>query len=354
MNPTYFTFQEIMGQAAAWKATLEEVSGKAAELRALLSRGAYQRALFIGCGSTYNVSLSAARTFQGLTGLDARGLPSSEVFLFPQLWLSHARRTLLVAISRSGETTETLRAVEYFRQEWGQDVVTITCDGGSTLPTLGTLTLLTQGAREKSIAQTRSFSSMLIASQVMAAIAAGRDDLLQAMQGLPALGDDLMARHQGLAKQMGEDSSIQRFNFLGSGPNYGLACEGMLKCMEMSLSSSASFHFLEFRHGPISMADGVTLIVALASDFAFEEEAAVLWQAQELGAKILLIAEDGDRLGSGHPDCAVYLHSGLPDVARGVLYLPMMQLMAYYRALAKGLNPDKPANLDFAVKLRLR
>ena len=350
-NKTGYTYQEIMGQTAAWKATLREVSGKAAEVKGLLSRRAFQRVLFIGCGSTYYASLSAARVFQGLTGLQAHALPSSEVLLFPQLWLSHNGPTLLVAISRSGETTETLRAVELFRKDWGQEVLTITCHDDSTLPTMSTLTLVALEAREKSIAQTRSFSSMFVASQAMAAIAAGRDDLLQALQQLPALGDDLMVRHQGLATQLGQDSSIQSLCFLGSGPHYGLACEGMLKAKEMSLSTSASFHFLEFRHGPISMADRATLIVGLVSDSAYEYEVSVLWQAQKLGARILLMAENGDRLGSGHPDYSVYLHSGLPELVRGALYLPIMQLLAYHRTLAKGLNPDRPANLEFTVRL---
>ncbi len=347
----YHIWQEITGQTTAWKATLKEVAGKAADVKGLLSRRAFQRVLFIGCGSTYYASLSAARIFQGLTGLEARALPSSEVFLFPQLWLSQGGPALLVAISRSGETTETLRAVELFRKNWGQDVLAITCHDESTLPTMSTLTLVAPEAREKSIAQTRSFSSMLIASQAMAAIAAGRDDLLQALQSLPALGEDLLKREQSLATQLGQDPSIQSFCFLGSGPHYGLACEGMLKTKEMSLSTSASFHFLEFRHGPISMADCQTLIVGLVSDSAYEEEVAVLWQAQKLGARILLMAEHGDRLGSGRPDYSVYLHSGVPELVRGALYLPTMQLLAYHRALAKGLNPDKPANLEFAVRL---
>ena len=143
--------------------------------------------------------------------------------------------------------------------------------------------------------------------------------------------------------------SLQRFFFLGSGPNYGLACETMLKMKEMSLSYSEAYHFMEFRHGPKSMVDRSSLVVGLVSEEAREQEIAVLKEMQELGATILALADY--EFGLEEFDHIVAFKSGTSDWARGVLYLPLLQLLAYHRAMAKGLDPDHPAHLDAVVKL---
>jgi glucosamine--fructose-6-phosphate aminotransferase (isomerizing) len=123
----------------------------------------------------------------------------------------------------------------------------------------------------------------------------------------------------------------------------------MLKLKEMSLTSSEAFHFLEFRHGPKSMVDERTLVVGLLSDAARELEMAVLREMQELGARVLILADSGDNLGWA--DQVVAFEAGLPELACLPLYLPVLQLFAYYRSIRKGLNPDAPRHLDAVVQL---
>ena len=137
--------------------------------------------------------------------------------------------------------------------------------------------------------------------------------------------------------------------FLGSGPRYGLACEAMLKLKEMSLTTSEAYHFLEFRHGPKSMVDEGTLVVGLLSEAAREAEVAVLREMKELGGRILVLTEAKD--GLDWADHVVCFQSDLPEVTRLPLYLPTLQLLAYYRAVGKGLDPDAPRNLDAVVQL---
>jgi glucosamine--fructose-6-phosphate aminotransferase (isomerizing) len=145
-----------------------------------------------------------------------------------------------------------------------------------------------------------------------------------------------------LAREIGENLDYDRFYFLGSGIRYGLASEGNLKMKEMTLTHSEPFHFLEFRHGPMSMVNEKAVIVGLVSEKNFKHEQAVLEEMRELGGTIL-------SFGESRTDVA--FHSGIPENARGVLYLPVLQLMAFYRSLAKGLNPDRPTNLTAVITL---
>jgi glucosamine--fructose-6-phosphate aminotransferase (isomerizing) len=207
---------------------------------------------------------------------------------------------------------------------------------------MATATIAIAAGQERSIAQTRSFASMYVATTAMAAVLAERSDMLDAMRGLPEVGDRLIARYDDLARSIGSDLDLDRFYFLGSGPRYGLACETNLKMKEMTLTHSEPFHFLEFRHGPKSMVGESTLTIGLLSDVNRAPEAAVLDEMRQLGGRTLSLAES---------DADVTFGSGLPASVRNVLYLPILQLMAYHRAMAKDLNPDEPAHLDAVVQL---
>lgn len=344
------TQNEILGQVTAWQSALDEIEAKREALRAFGTEAQFSDIIFTGCGSTYYLSLVAASLFQEHTVWSARAAPASELLLFPDMVLPSARgRTLLVTISRSGATTETLRAAQAFKKRQGPSVVAISCDEDSPLVTESIMALIAGEAKEQSIAQTRSFSSMLILTQAWAWLL-DNERHLQALGSLPAVGDRLISENCDLAKQLGEDSDLERFFFLGSGPRYGLACEAMLKMKEMSLSYSEAFHFMEFRHGPMSMVNDATLVVGLLSDTALDYEAAVLEEMRALGARTLVLAEDKGKKPLP-ADYLVCFESGLPESVRGVLYMPVLQLLAYHRAMCKGLNPDTPEHLSAVVML---
>jgi glucosamine--fructose-6-phosphate aminotransferase (isomerizing) len=129
---------------------------------------------------------------------------------------------------------------------------------------------------------------------------------------------------------------------LGSGPRYGLACELNLKMKEMSLTHSEPFHFMEFRHGPMSMVTTTTAILGLVSETNRAHELRVLAEMSERGARCCALGEAG---------VEVEFQSGLSEAARNILYLPIGQLIACERALAKGLNPDRPHGLSAVVRL---
>jgi len=346
LQPGRYTYREIIGQSDAWSATLAAVEAQIDDLRSWLDRP-WAQVVFIGCGSTYYLALSAAAIWQALTGNQAQAAPASELWLYSASSLPQPP-SLLTAISRSGETTETLRAVDAYHRLAGDDVLAVTCYSDCPLTVEATRVLIARHAEEDSVAQTRSFTSMLLLAQWAAALASSRDDYLDQLRTLPSLGSQIVDTYEELAQRLGRDPHIERFVFLGSGANYGLACEAMLKMKEMSLSPSEAFHFLEFRHGPMSVVGPDMLIIGLVSETAREHEAAVLAEMRDLGAQVLAIADSPDGLPA---DDVVALSSNLSDMARGPLMLPILQLMAYYRAIDKGLNPDCPTNLEAVVRL---
>jgi glucosamine--fructose-6-phosphate aminotransferase (isomerizing) len=344
------TYQEITSQPTVWGQTIGTVQQQAGLVRAFLAQG-FDEVIFVGCGSTYYLSLAAASLYQRLSGRPARGLPSSELWFYPEASLRSQGRTLLVAVSRSGTTTETLCAIDTFKSRRDPNILVITCYPDTPMAKSGNLVLAAAAAQEQSIAQTRSFASMYILTKALAGLAAGNDDYFGLLSRLPKAGRVLFDDYTSLAQQVGSDLGIERIFFLGSNIYYGLACETMLKMKEMSLTHAEAFHFMEFRHGPKSMVNERTLVVGMVADTVRAREVAVLREMKQLGARVLAIAEEGTADELGGADYVVNLHSGVPETARGVLYLPILQLMAYHRSLAKGLNPDRPQNLDAVVYL---
>jgi glucosamine--fructose-6-phosphate aminotransferase (isomerizing) len=338
----HYTLNEIKAQPDAWQQALNVVIEQAGALEVLWATVNQAHLIFTGCGSTYYLSLAAAALFQQLTGCIAKGVPAGELALYPQANYPTHSQTLLVAVSRSAETTETIQAVKAFRANHSGRVITITNYGDRPLASMGDINLVIPAGQEESIAQTRSFASMYVAATALALLLAGQGGWLQAMQNLPAVGRQIITRYETQAKSLGRNLNLDRFYFLGSGPRYGLACETNLKMKEMTLTHSEPFHFLEFRHGPISMVGPTAMVIGLLSQANRAHEIAVLEDARQLGGQILTL---------GEVNTDIEFSSQLPESVRNVLYLPVLQLLAYYRALAKGLNPDSPQNLEAVVKL---
>ncbi len=356
-----FTYREILSQSQSWEATLKTLASLPPAVVQRLKQLYTERdqpgeILFTGCGSTYYLALSAASFWRRLTGSAALALPASELWLNPETIFgengeqtgSH-RPFFLVAISRSGETTETLRAVERYSERIGGENLAVTCYPESSLARAAKYTLVTREAQEESFAQTRSFTSMYLLLQAAACMACENEVLLGQLRTVPNGFSRLIGDYKILVKGIAENTKLERIVFLGSGINYGLACEAMLKMKEMSLTPAEAFHFLEFRHGPKSVVAPDTLIVGLLDEAARQHEMLVLAEMRELGASVLAISSGKQTLPA---DFHIALQSGVDYIAERVLTLPLLQLLAYYRAVHKGLNPDRPTNLEAVVRLK--
>ena len=344
-SPGVHTKQEILSQPAVWKKSLEHL--RALDASHYPNIADYEQVVFTGCGSTYYHSRWAAAACEKETGIISRAVPASDLLFYPDLWMRKGRKNLLVAVSRSAATTETVLALKNFQSGGYGDTVAVTCYPDRELAQLAQHVIGVPDAQEESVAQTRSFSSMLLAICWLIS--------KQVPDGLPAVfakvGRELIDQHTPIAEQLGRDQSIQRFFFLGSGPLYGLANEAMLKMKEMSLSYSECFHMLEFRHGPMSMVNTESLIIGMIGETAREHQYALLRDMQSKGARTLGILDNVDpNMGDALND-RVLLRSEMPELWRAPLYLPVLQLIAYERAISKKLDPDNPNNLTSVVVL---
>ena len=349
MKEDSYTWQEISSQPKTWRLTANRFNKIKTSLADYLASVKFNQILVIGCGSTYYLSQTVAKLISEYSGIPANSSPSSDLYFFPHMTAPSG--TLLVALSRSGTTTETIWALERFREEIGGPSIVVTCYPDKGIANLADFVLAAPDAQERSIAQTRSFSSMLLLSYGLVSQLADDPEIWEQTEKLPDRMEDIVKDMGVIPQKIGEQLDIDHYVFLGSGPFYGLANEAMLKTKEISLTYSEGYHSLEVRHGPMSMVNDRTLVVGLLSDTGQNEQVNVLEDMKELGAKTLIIAENSSRFSGFIPDYQIELNSGLEEWVRGPLYLPILQRIVYHRAITKGLDPDKPTNLEAVVKL---
>jgi len=348
-SPGAHSLEEILSQPQCWGDSLGDLRQKKT-LESVAKRfGQATEWLFIGCGSSYYVALSAAATMARLTGLRARALPASEVLLYSEV-VPSGQGCVPVLISRSGLTSEVLAAAEALKAR-GIPTLAISCATGQPLEKLASETILLPRADEKSTVMTRSFSSMLMTLQALAAVVAKNDAFIDSLAAMSQAVAPLLPTLPEKIRAFVSNYDFDDYVYLGQGPFYGLACEGALKITEMSVSYAQVFHTLEFRHGPKSIVGPETLLVFLLSESGFEAECEALKEMKSLGATTIAVTNRTNEVVRAASDLFIDLQLNVPEFARLVPYLFVGQLLGLHAGLKKQLDPDSPRNLSRVVVL---
>lgn len=346
-----YTWNEILSQGGVWQTVLDEFSESALVGKILLEAQSKREWIFVGCGTSFYLAEAAAISWTMLTGQPARAIPASEVLLFPKLLESAGPLLQAVVISRSGRTSEALRAASLLRGDLHIATLGITCAENSELGLVCDRVLVLQAADEKSTVMTRSFTSMLVTLQVLAARQSGDAEFVKDVR---ALAEGCKSGLMDLAQRIemfAAQHTFADYVFLGQGPFHGIAREGALKVMEMSCSYSQFFHTLEFRHGPKAIVSPATCLTFFLSETAQKAEAEVLAEMKELGGIIVAICNRASSEVRKHADLVIELKFAGNELAWLAPYIVPCQLHGFFAGLRKGLNPDQPKNLTRVVIL---
>ena len=350
-KPGAHTLQEILSQPRIWSET--EAQLREAQLLEKFASLFSPRSpwLFVGCGSSYYLSRLIAALWTKHFYIPATGVPASELLFAPEETLRRLGAEQIVLMSRSGETTEVLRAAELLRMHKTVQTLGVTCNPQSPLEELCTHTFKLTWADENSTVMTRSFSAILLAFQRLALQFVGDQQLSGALDQLPRRGQAWLDAHAKKIQGFAARNRFMDYVFLGQGAHYWLAQEAGLKITEMSSSYAQVYHSLEFRHGPRSIAGPKTLITFFISEAAAGEETLLVKELKELGSGICVIVNHATPELRKHADLLIELGLEGPEFARYAVSAIPAHLMGATIGLRKGLNPDAPKNLTRAVVL---
>jgi glutamine---fructose-6-phosphate transaminase (isomerizing) len=350
-RPAERTLAEIFSQPRIWIETESQLkqSGVLDRLTETFSAGSPW--LFVGCGSSYYLSRLIAALWTKHFYIPVIAVPASELLFAPEETMRRTGAEQVVLMSRSGETTEVLRAAELLQSHKTVQTLGVTCNPQSVLEKLCTHTFTLAWADEKSTVMTRSFTSILLAFQRLGLEFVSDNHFSAALDELPRKGQAWLDSQARKIQDFAGKRKFSDYVFLGQGVHYWLAQEAGLKVMEMSSSYSQVYHSLEFRHGPRSIAGPETLITFYMSDAASAAETILARELKELGAAICVIVNRATPEMKKLCDLLVELALDGPEFARYAVTAIPAHLLGTAIGLRKGLNPDAPKNLTRAVVL---
>ena len=323
---------EILSQDRALLSALDAVEAARSDLLTLLGSAGRRQMLFVGMGSSHLTGSMAAPLWRR-AGWSAHAVVAAEPLLQPELYPIDGG-TLVIATSRSGTTPETLDAL-LWAHERGARTAALTVTPGTPLSDAADVAIVAPEGAEANPAQTRSVTAHLTAAQAAALLAAGDVASLRALREAAAPLENWVQQADGAMRDRAE--GFKRAYVLGSGDRWAAAAEGAMKLKECARLESEAFQSVDFRHGPLTMVDDKTLVIGLVTTSAQAKEVAVLREAASAGAQILAIAEEGHVIAHDIP--TLTFRSGLPEALQTVFYLPPLQLLAWHRARADGLDP---------------
>ena len=354
----HFMLKEIMEQPRAVKSTIEarlrsgrvelDIGWSAADM------ASFRRIVLTGCGSAYHAAVAGKYVIESLCRVPVEAELASELrYRDPIVGAD----TLLIAVSQSGETADTIAAMRECASR-GARVLAIVNVVGSTVARLADAVLYTYAGPEIAVATTKGYTTQLAALYLFAVWAAeglGRiektryNELVAALSALPARMQraiDLNTHARYLAGRWHGQGAMF---FIGRGMDYAAAMEGSLKLKEISYIHSEAYAAGELKHGTIALIDEKRLVVALCCQTAlFGKMMSNVQEVKARGARVLAVAPEGDRRIFAEADDVLFAPRGEELFAAAPELVPL-QLFAYYVALENGCDIDKPRNLAKSV-----
>jgi len=331
----YFTTKEINEQPEILKKVLKKEN----EIKKILGFSGKERIGFIGCGSSYYLPIAVSYHIRRILKINANPFTGYGAMRYPDTRFENYKEYLIIAISRSGESSETVYALESLKNNSRFNTISLTCEYNSAITKVTDRSLVLEFVNEKSIVMTQSVSSMILAIQI--AMEDKRVDII------PDLLQEVIDNASSIFNRI-DWKQFNHFVYLGYDEYLGIANEGALKIREMALSHSEVYETLEYRHGPKSLVSKASLICFLPSSESFKDEKRVSHEMRQLGATTVNISP----WYSDSFDIWIDTKMDVIDRSDMVLRLVPLQILALKKAIQKGINPDEPMHLTKMVKLK--
>jgi glucosamine--fructose-6-phosphate aminotransferase (isomerizing) len=354
----YFMIKEIHEQPATLRNTLRIQEHYLDLISTFLDRA--QEVFLVACGTSYHACLAASYMFSKLAFLPTYPVFASE--FVEQHGKSVSIDSTILAISQSGETADTLSAVNSAQQR-AATILGLTNTIGSTLTRISRVYIGQQSGPEIGVAATKTFTSQLsVLAQLALRLSKKRgkvsqdemDYLAEKLEKLPDIVDTIIQSQEEKVKQIAnkyKDAKI--FFFLGRGISTATAFEGRLKLMEIAYVPSIAFPAGESKHGPISLIEaGFPVVFICPRDGSHKTLIGNIMEMKARGASIIAVVEEGDEEVKALSDDYVEVPKGVPEVLSPIPFAVPLQLLAYYMALERGYNPDTPRNLAKSVTVK--
>ncbi len=351
----HFMLKEIHEQPISLRNTLSIDIEKIQQASAMLLNA--NRIVLLACGTSYHAGLSGFHQFQRiLKEKPIYSVIASEYQTYSHLFDKH---TLIVAISQSGETLDVMKAVGYARKQ-GSEVISVANVIDSSIPRLSQLSLYTKAGPEIGVAATKTHTAQILLLARLALqleydtgfldASSLTDYSNQLIKEIPQITRKVINQNEFKAKRLASIiQDKQHCYFLARGISMPIALEGALKLKEISYIHAEAFPAGESKHGPIAIVEQDFPVIMIApNDWTAKK---ILGNAEEMrarGAYIISITENNHSIIE-RSDYPFIIPKAFSPLIEPITYVIPLQMIAYYTAVQRGFDPDKPKNLAKTV-----
>ena len=354
----HFMLKEIHDQPSCIRNTLRLQDQYLELMTTFLDRA--KEVFLVASGTSYHACLAASYMFSKLAFLSTHPVAASE-FIEQQGKSINIDSTIL-AVSQSGETADTLAAVEHARLH-AATILGLTNVIGSTLTRVSRVYICQQAGPEVGVAATKTFTAQLcVLAQLALRLAKKRgkvshtemERLEEKMEQIPDAVEIILQTQEERMRQIARKYRDREFFlFSGRGISLATALEGTLKLLETNYIPSMTFPAGEREHGPISLVEqGFPVVFICPRDETHEKIVGDIREMKDRGASIIAIIEEGDEEIKALADDHIEIVKGMPEILSPIMCVIPLQLFAYYMAVERELDPDRPRHLTKAVTVK--
>jgi len=311
--------------------------------------------VILACGTSFHAGLVARHWIEGIAGIPCNVEIASE-FRYREPAL--VPDTLVVTLSQSGETADTIAALQHARDLGHPSSLCICNVPESALVRASTMPVLTRAGPEIGVASTKAFTTQLASLALLALVLAKLRDrlpapleakLLDSMRRAPDELREVLALEPQIEEWAARFARLEHALFLGRGIHYPIAMEGALKLKEISYIHAEAYPAGELKHGPLALVDSRMPVIAIApKDALLDTLKSNLQEVRARGGELYVLADRDARM-AGEEGVHVIRMSSFPPLLSPIVSTVPLQLLAYHAALARGNDVDKPRNLAKSV-----
>lgn len=339
----HFMIKEINEEPQAVRNTLTEK----ADIKKIVDeiKGDVNRIVFVACGTSYHASLTGKYLIETLSGIPTDVLLASE-FKYSTNTLND--KTLVIFISQSGETADTLKALDIANET--SKTLAIVNVAGSSATRRAQYVIHTQAGPEIGVAATKTYISQLVSIYLFAGLLADDEELLSGLEKVPDYIDEILEDYDSIKDLCSKYKFAKDFFYIGRGYAYPIALEGALKLKEITYIHGEGYAAGELKHGPLALIDeGIPVVVIIPPGIDYKKTMSNLEEVKSRGADVIAIGAKGDNGLVDKARDVFLINNKIKDVFAPLVYIIPLQLLSYYMALEKGKDPDKPKNLAKCV-----
>ena len=304
-----------------------------------------QRICFVACGTSYHASLTGKYLLESLAGIPTDVILASE-FKYSANTLND--KTLVIFISQSGETADSLKALDVANQT--SKTLGIVNVAGSSITRRAQYVIQTQAGPEIGVAATKTYVAQLTAVYLFAALISKNEELLEELDKVPDFIDEVLENVDFIKQLSKRYNYADDFFYLGRGYTYPTALEGALKLKEITYIHGEGYAAGELKHGPLALIDEeIPVVVVIPPGDTYKKTMSNLEEVKSRGANVLAVGSADDESLKAKSNDVIEINPEVKEIIAPLVYVVPLQLIAYYITLEKGHDPDKPKNLAKCV-----